>query len=134
MAALPYAMTPRDTALAHYRLAYLEWKLGKEELAVACYQRALTWNTVLSELAQQELDDLLGSSSNLTQLEPEEVLHTIQKEGIPLGFTEEDEAELLAASALLVDSHAFVIAVSLLSVLCSAHGDDVLVSIRSSLL
>lgn len=127
------ASTPRDAALAHYRLAYMEWKLGREDLASACYQRALTWDTPLSNQAKEELDDLLKSYSNLRQLEPDQACALLTKEGIPLGFTAADQERTLMASALLVDEHVFRVAQVLLSVLCAANGDDVLVGIRRTL-
>lgn len=130
----PLAITARDAALAHYRLAYMEWKLGREDLACACYQRALTWDTNLSEQARTELNDLLESYPSLSRLSNDEVRKKLYDEGIPMGFTPEDRERILAAATLLTDEHAFVIAVQLVSIICAAEGDDVLVSIRRTLL
>ena len=130
---LPLAITPRDAALGHYRLAYMEWKLGREDLASACYQRALTWDTTLSEQAREELNDLLESYSDLKSLSSDEVVGVLANEDIPLGFTKADQDVILTASTLLVDEHVFVPAVSLISVLCAAEGDDVIVGIRRTL-
>ena len=60
--ALYHANTPRDASICHYRLAYMQWKLGRESLAAACYQRSLSWDTEMSAQAREELDDLLQSS------------------------------------------------------------------------
>lgn len=127
------AVTPRDAALAHYRLAYMEWKLGREDLASLCYQRALTWETPLSEQARSELDDLLQSYPKLERKSDDEVARILAGEGIPLGFTAADQSYTLTAATLLVGEHAFRVAQPLLAVLCAAEGDDVFVGIRRSL-
>lgn len=127
------AATPRDAALAHYRLAYMQWKLGREDLAAACYQRALTWDTPLSEMARSELNDLLESYEELERSTPQEAVKILEAEGIPLGYTAADQSLMLTSATLLMDEHAFLVAQPLLSVVCSAEGDDVLVSLRRSM-
>jgi len=128
-----YAATPRDAAFALYRLAYMEWKLGREDLAAACYVRALTWNTPFSEPSASELDDLLGAYPHLKRPDPDEAVAALAREGIPVGFTDAQRELTLTVATLMVDEHVFYVAQPLLAVVCAATGDDVYVGIRRTL-
>lgn len=131
--ALALVSNPRDAALGHYRLAYMEWRLGRGELAVACYERAMRWPSRTAANAREELDDLLQTSDELRALEPEEAADALGQAGIPLGFDDGLQARLLCAAALLTDDEAFVPAQQLLAVVCSATGDDVLTGMWRSM-
>ena len=128
-----FAATPRDAAFVLYRLAYMEWKLGREDLAAACYERALTWNTPFSDQSSSELEELLEACPHLKRPDADEALEALSKEGMPVGFTDSHKEFALMAAALMVDEHAFLVAQPLLSVVCAATGDDVYVGIRRSL-
>ena len=128
-----FAATPRDAAFALYRLAYMEWKLGREDLAAACYVRALAWNTPFWESANSELEDLLGAYPKLKRPEADEAVAALAREGIPVGFTDSQRELTLAAAALMCDEHSFIVAQSLLAVVCAATGDDVYAGIHRTL-
>lgn len=130
---LRYACTPRDAAVCHYRLAYMEWKLGREDLAVACYQRSLKWDTEMSQQAREELDDLLNANNDLHRFSDDEVCSLLAKEGIPLGCDESDKRRTQAASVLCTDEGIFWGARGLVSVLFGITGDDVQMGVYRSL-
>lgn len=130
---LRFASTPRDAAICHYRLAFMEWKLGREDLAVACYQRSLTWDTEMGAQAREELDDLLSSDENLHPLKEEEVVALLAKEGIPLGCDESDKRRTLAAATLCTDEGVFWAARPLVGNLFGLNNDDVMMGVYRSL-
>lgn len=133
VAALRHAVTPRDAAICHYRLAYMEWKLGREDLAAACYQRSLTWDTEMSAQAQEELDDLLSSSPNLERLTSEQADALLAREGIPLGCVRTDADLTLAAAVACMDNAVFLAARPLMAVLFGMSNDDVVMGVYRSL-
>ncbi|MBQ9005005.1 MAG: hypothetical protein IJ092_01385 [Atopobiaceae bacterium] len=130
---LRQASTPRDAAICHYRLAYMEWKLGREDLGVACYQRSLAWDTEMSQQAREELDDLLSSNEKLKRLTDDEVASVLAREGIPLGCDESDKRRMLASAARCVDEGVFWAARPLVGALFNLNGDDVMMGVYRSL-
>jgi len=130
---LRFASTPHDAAICHYRLAFMEWKLGREDLAVACYQRALTWDTEIARQAREELDDLLANNDKLHRLSDDEAVSLLAREGIPLGCDESDKRRLLASAVLCTDEGIFWAARPLVGFLFGLNGDDVMMGIYRSL-
>ncbi len=130
---LCYASTPRDAAICHYRLAFMEWKLGREDLGVACYQRSLHWETEMSAQAREELGDLLEANEDLKRLSDDEVEALLKKEGIPLGCDEGDVRRMAGAAALTCDEGIFWAARPLTGILYGVDGDDVMMGIYRSL-
>ncbi len=131
--ALRHAVTPRDAAICHYRLAYMEWKLGREDLAAACYTRALTWNTEVASQAREELDDLLRSIPTLERPTEEQADALLAREGIPLGCVVSDRDHTLAAAVACMDEGALLSARPLMAVLFGISGDDVVMGVYRSL-
>ena len=130
---LRYASTPRDAAICHYRLAFMEWKLGRGDLAVACYQRALTWDTEMSPQSREELDDLLDANKELKRFSEDEVAALLAKEGIPLGCDESDNRRTRIAATLTCDEGIFWVARPLVGILFGTNGDDVMMGVYRSL-
>ncbi|MBP3885107.1 MAG: tetratricopeptide repeat protein [Olsenella sp.] len=130
---LSQAITPHDAAWCHYRLAYLEWKLGREDLTSACYQRALTWRTDVYELAEKELDDLINSESGARRLTDDEASVVLSNAGIPLGCTMEDQATLAKCAVLAADEGIFPVAAVCGRVLYEISHDDEIADIAASL-
>ena len=131
--ALRHAVTPRDAAICHYRLAYMEWKLGREDLAVACYQRSMNWDTEMRSQAHEELDDLLSSNNNLERLTDEQADALLAREGIPLGCVRTDGEHTLAAAVACMDDGAFLSARPLVAALYGMNNDDVVMGVYRSL-
>ena len=120
------SLTGRDAALALYRLAYMEWKLGREDLGVACYQRALKWRTDIAGMAKAEMDDLISSSEELKELSDEEADELLVANSIPLGCEEDDVHVIAMAAVHAIDAELFATARPLLGVLYEMRRDDVL--------
>ena len=133
IAALKHAVTPRDAAICHYRLAYMEWKLGREDLAAACYQRSLTWDTEMASQAREELDDLLANTPNLKRPTDEQADALLAREGIPLGCVRTDGENTLAAAVACMDGGALITARPLMAVLFGMNSDDVVMGVYRSL-
>ena len=131
--ALRHAVTPRDAAICHYRLAYMEWKLGREDLAVACYQRSMSWDTEMTSQAREELDDLLSSNQGLERLSDEQADALLAREGIPLGCVRSDGERALAAAVACMDNDAFFTARPLMAVIFGMNSDDVVMGVYRSL-
>lgn len=132
--ALRGATTAHDAAVCHYRLAYMEWKLGREDLAAACYTRSLTWNTDMSAQARSELNDLLESTPSLTRPSAEQADALLAREGIPLGCVKTDGEQMLAAGVACIDDRAFYTGRALMASLFGMNSDDVVMSVYRSLL
>ena len=131
--ALRHAVTPRDAAICHYRLAYMQWKLGREDLAVACYQRSMNWDTEMQAQAREELDDLLSANPQLSRLTDEQADALLAREGIPLGCVRTDGEHTLAAAVACMDDAAFLSARPLMAALFGMNGDDVVMGVYRSL-
>ena len=130
---LRHAVTPRDAAISHYRLAYMEWKLGREDVAAACYQRSMNWDTEMASQAREELNDLLDATEGLERPTDEQADALLAREGIPLGCVRTDGEHTLAAAVACMDAHAFLPASPLMAVLFGMNGDDVVMGIYRSL-
>ncbi len=131
--ALRTAATAHDVAVCHYRLAFMEWKLGREDLAAACYVRSLTWNTDVVPQAREELDDLVSAIDGLERPTPEQADSLLAREGIPLGCVKTDLDRMLAAGVACMDDHAFYTARGLMAALFAMNSDDVIMGVYRSL-
>lgn len=131
---LHHAITPRDASVCHYRLAYMEWKLGREDLAAACYVRSLTWhNTPVASEAREELDDLVKSIPSLERPTEEQADALLAREGIPLGCVRSDGERLLGAAVACMEDIALYPARSLMASVFEMNGDDVVMGVYRSL-
>ena len=65
--------------------AYMEWRLGRNRLAVACYERSMRLHGEIASQAKEELDELLDSEPGLSRLDPEECARELSAAGVPLG-------------------------------------------------
>ena len=133
ISALEHAVTPRDAAICHYRLAYMEWKLGREDLAAACYVRSMTWDTEMSGQAREELDDLIQSIPSLERPTEEQADALLAREGIPLGCVRTDGERTLASAVACMDDDALISARPLMAVLFGMNSDDVVMGVYRSL-
>ena len=124
-------------AIAFYRLAYMQWKLGRTDLAVACYERAMEVFPPITHQALPELLDLLEAENDSTpalkRLTPEETRRALLEGGLPLG----DEAALLErlaqASQALTDAEVFSLAWQITGFYADARRDDVAIDVYRSL-
>ena len=131
---LKLASTARDAALCHYRLAYMQWKLGRTDLAIACYQRALRWNTDTYDQARVELDDLLAGNPEYKRLTDEEALEALNAADIPIGGSRAVSDANLAAAIACIDDGLFSVARPLMAIEFELVRDDTLVNVYRSLI
>ena len=131
---LHHAITPRDASVCHYRLAYMEWKLGREDLAAACYVRSMTWhNSPVASQAREELDDLVKSIPSLERPTEEQADALLAREGIPLGCVRSDGERLLGAAVACMDDGALYSAQPVMASIFEMNGDDVVMGVYRSL-
>ena len=122
-----------DLAVCFYRLAYMEWKLGRSDLAVACYERAIMMQTPILQPAKDELAELLESDSSLAHLSGDETLAALAAAGIPAGDTDGLRGLAARAAIAATDANLHSAAASLTGTLIDAGRDDVLIDIFHSL-
>ena len=132
--AIGFSSTARDMSICFYRLAFMEWRLGRSDLAVACYQRSMELNPQIAEQATQELSDLLESDEGLRRLRDEEVIPVLEAGGIPKGPVARLREELRDATVACTDAGIFSVARPLSGALLELTLDHALINVHRSLL
>ena len=132
--AIGYASTPRDLAICFYRLAFMEWKLGREDLTVVCYQRAINLHPAVAELAREELNDLLSANDKLKPLPDDCVTDALVQSGLPTGGVAEMRRQTRDALVAATDAGIFPVAYALAGNLHELINDDALLDVRRSLM
>ena len=125
--------TMRDLAVCLYRLAYMEWKLGRNDLSAACYERAIQLKTNITQQAEDELGDLLASDESLKRLSPQETMDILKAARIPVGDPDEMSMRVARAAIATTDANLHSIAAPLTGTLIDMGRDDVLVDVYHSL-
>lgn len=131
--ALGYTATAREMSICLYRLAYMEWRLGRNRLAVACYERSMRLHGEIAAQAREELDELLGSEPGLSRLDPEECARELSAAGIPLGDADGARCAMEEAAAACVDARLMGISRAYLAVALEVDRDDALLGVYRSL-
>lgn len=131
--ALGYAATAREMSICLYRLAYMEWRLGRNRLAVACYERSMRLHGEIAGQAREELDELLDSEPGLSRLAPEECARELSAAGIPLGDADGARHAMEEAAAACVDARLMGISRAYLAVALEVDRDDALLGVYRSL-
>ena len=132
--AVGYASCLSDMAVCLYRLAFMEWKLGRARTSVACYTRAADLNTEVSERALKEMGDVIATSGGISALSGEEVRDELEAAGIPYGDVEGLRTMAREAAIACTDAGLLSAARTLTGVLLEVEGDDVLQDVYGSLL
>ena len=133
--AICYSATARDMSICFYRLAFMEWKLGRGDLSVACYQRAIDLHGEIAGQARQELRDLIEAESPaLAPLEDSQVIPALEEGGLPAGPVGALREELRDAVAACTDAGIFSVARPLAGALLEVCRDDALVNVHQSLM
>ena len=128
-----YASTPRDLAVCFYRLAFMEWKLGRGDLTVACYQRSIDLHPEIAEMAREELGYLLRENDDLRPLPVDGVTDALAQGGLPTGDVARMRQETRDALVATTDAGVFTVARALSGNLCELADDDALLDVRRSL-
>lgn len=132
--ALTYASTARDMAILYYRLAFMEWKLGRGQLSIACYQASMALHPEMAEQARQEMADFFEADKTLHELSGEEAAATLEEAGVFVPKLDELADHALKMAAASTDAGVFSVARPFLSVYLElASNDDVLTDVRNSL-
>ena len=131
--ALGYAATAREMSICLYRLAYMEWRLGRNRLAVACYERSMRLHGEIASQAKEELDELLDSEPGLSRLDPEECARELSAAGVPLGDADGARHAMEEAAAACVDARLMGISRAYLAVALEVDRDDALLGVYRSL-
>lgn len=132
-AAIGYAGCVHDLAVCFYRLAFMEWKLGRGQLSVACYQRAIELHEGVRGRAAKEMADILSTDEDLRRLSSEEAREVILAAGLPYGDVDEIRTMARDAAVACADAGLLGTARPLVGVLLEAEPDDVLLSVYGSL-
>lgn len=132
--AIGFSSTARDMSICFYRLAYMEWKLGRNDLAIACYQRSISLHPEMAANAQGELNDLLAANEDLEPLRESEVVPTLEAGGLPVGDLDRIRSMTEEALIACTDAELFNVARPLASVLIEIDRDDALIDVRRSLM
>ena len=132
--AIGYCSTVSDMAICFYRLAYMEWKLGRNDLAVACYQRSIELHPVMAQSAHEELSDLVAATEGLSPYPADEVMPVLTAGGLPAGELDGMRAQTRDALAVCADAELFGVAYPLASVMLELNRDDALLDARRSLM
>ena len=127
------ASVHHDMAIAFYRLAFMEWKLGRADLSVACYERSIELYPPASQQAVIELNDLLESDPQLKRHKSSDLEAILTAENIPYGEDKVLFERYLRASEALTNAEIFPVAWPTLGAYVDADRDDVLVSVYRSL-
>ena len=122
-----------DMAIAFYRLAFMEWKLGRADLSVACYERSIELYPPAARQALIELNDLLEAEPQLKRHKASELEAILTAENIPYGDDKTLLNRYLKASKAVTDAELFSIAWQMLGAYVDADRDDVIVSVYRSL-
>ncbi len=124
----------RELAICFYRLAFMEWKLGRSDLAVACYQRAIALHEDIAGQAKSELSDLLeAGGEGLRALDDDEVVPALERGEIPAGDLGELRARAGDAAGACVDAGLFSVARPLMGAYLELGRDDALLDVYRSL-
>lgn len=128
--------TAREMAICFYRLAFMEWKLGRSDLAVACYQRAIALSEEVASQARSELEDLLeaGEKGLAPLTGDEEVLGALEAGEIPTGDLGALRVRTGDAAAACVDAGLFSVARPLMGAYLELGRDDALIDVYRSLM
>ncbi len=133
-ATIEQACSARDMALCFYRLAFMQWRLGRKQVAGACYQRAIALYRGLARQAAVELAELLRSGDGVRELETEkDVRRVLSSVNIPFGQPKELRKRALTAAKACAEAQIFSIARPLVGIALEAEHDDALLDVYRSL-
>ena len=127
------AATVHDAALCYYRMAYLQWRLGKNKLSYACYRIAQGLRTEISIQATKEMQELLESDDSLVELTASEACRVLDKEGLHVWDVDDHRNELARAAVLSTDQLIYPCAAQLTMNLLEYKQDDAVACIFRSL-
>lgn len=132
-AAILDAPTVRDAALCYYRMAYLQWRTGRHDVAAAAYRASIALRTEIAPQAQSELNDLFETDSEQQDYSVEEAFTIMEDGGVNIWPREQRREEIAKAAVLCTDNHLYPAAKQLGMALLEFRHDDALIDICRSL-
>lgn len=130
---IPYKLRQYDVAFLYYRLAYLEWRLGHGDIAVACYQQVLKMDTEFSYHAQDELTELMKTDPTLVKIDDDKLNEFFNIHGIPIDDQEARYQILRSAAIACTNNKIYAPAALLLHQALFITYDDETDAVRMSL-
>ena len=131
---LELAHDPQGIALAYYRMASMQWQLGRHKACLACYQLAAGISPMFVPIVLAEWHALAGTDPSLSEpLEASELERVLSMYEIPLAPTARISFLLFDCAAASIDAEVFPVARDLMRILELFTGDDVIHGIRNSL-
>ena len=130
--ALLHATTVHDAALCYYRMAYQQWRTGREDLANAAYRLTVALHTEISKQARQELDELLASNDDLSELSPTAACKKLAEAGMRIWDLEGFRDKMAQAAILCADQQLFTAASQLTLSLLEFQKDDAVTDVYRS--
>ena len=131
--AIGFSATASDMSICFYRLAYMEWKLGRNDLAVACYQRSIELHPNMAENARSEMNDLIAANEGLAPYPADKVMPALAAGGLPTGELDPMRSQTRDALVACTDAGLFDVARPLASIMLELNRDDALIDVRRSL-
>ena len=131
--AILISSTSRDLCICFYRLAFMEWKLGEGQLAVACYVRSMGFRSDVARQAQQELDELIATEPQLKKVTGDEAREMIKAAGLPYGDVPSMRRTTATCACACTDANLIGPARAFAEMLLDLNYDDALVDVCRSL-
>lgn len=130
--AILHATTVHDAALCYYRMAYLQWRMGREDLANASYRLTVALHTEISKQARKELDELLASDDKLKELSPTGACKKLAEAGVRIWDLEGFRYKMAQAAILCADQQLYPAASQLTLSLLEFQKDDAITDVYRS--
>ena len=131
---IAHIFSSSDVALIYYRLAYMEWKLGRSDLCAACYQMAILIGGSVAQPAKIELDDLLKADTSVKKLDtPQEVFSFLEQNGVPIFDQKATFNKAVAIASACVNDGIYCVGQNMLKNCLEITFDDAAAKVESSL-
>ena len=131
---IEHLFSASDVALVYYRLAYMEWKLGRSDLCAACYQMAIIIGGSVAQPAKEELEDLLKADASVKKLDtPQEVFSFLKQNGVPVFDQKAVFNKAVAIGSACVNDGIYCVGQNMLKNCLEITFDDAAAKVESSL-
>ena len=131
---IAHIFSSSDVALIYYRLAYMEWKLGRSDLCAACYQMAILIGGSVAQPAKEELEDLLKADTSVKKLDTsQEVFSFLEQNGVPIFDQKTTFNKAVAIASACVNDGIYCVGQNMLKNCLEITFDDAAAKVESSL-
>ena len=131
---IAHVFSSSDVALIYYRLAYMEWKLGRSDLCAACYQMAIIIGGSVAQGAKEELEDLLKVDTSVKKLDTsQEVFSFLEQNGVPVFDQKATFNKAVAIASACVNDGIYCVGQNMLKNCLEITFDDAAAKVESSL-